>query len=116
MPNSTNSTFKTGSAEAALRSTEIWSAGVSRISETIAASARSQLDHAASELTALIGAKSFGEARELQASIIRSHLERATNDAKNIQEAYTALIGKTLAPIKAEMMSFARSSSRMADR
>lgn len=105
--------FGQGNIEAFVKSSQIWAAGVQDISKRIAATAQEQFDATLSAYRALAGAKSIREAVDMQASLVRSTVEKAVTNGGQVAEAGLKLAEQTIAPI-AERMQVAASQFRVA--
>lgn len=105
--------FSQGNVEAFVKSGQIWAAGVQDISKQLAATASAQFDATLSAYKAFAGAKSIREVVDMQASLVRSAMEKAVTGSGQVAEAGLKLAEQTMAPI-AERMQVAATTFRIA--
>lgn len=93
--------FSQGNLEAAVKSGQIWAAGVQDIGKQIAASAQASFDDTMSAFKALTSAKSLKDAFDLQANLARSTLEKTLAESGKLTDASVKLTEQALAPLSA---------------
>lgn len=93
--------FGQGNLEAAMRSAQIWAAGVQDISRQIAEAVQVQVNETLASARTLAGAKSVKEAFEIQAGATRGVIERTVAGNGRVVGAYMTLAEQAAAPVLA---------------
>lgn len=95
--------FTQGNAEAVVKSSQIWAAGVQDLSKHVAASAQASIDETFSTFKALTSVRSIKDAFELQAAFARSAMQNAMTDSGKLTDASLRLTEQAMAPITARL-------------
>jgi phasin family protein len=95
--------FNQGNVEAFVKSSQIFTAGLTEISKLIAATTRTNIDETLAAFKALTTVKSVKEAVELQTSFARTSLEKAVSESGKITEHSLKLAEQTFAPLTARV-------------
>ncbi len=95
--------FGQGNMEAAIKSGQIWTAGVQDLGKSFAATAQAQFDQTMSTWKALSGVKSLKDAFDLQSSLARSSMETFVAETGKLTDASLKLTEQALAPLTARM-------------
>jgi phasin family protein len=95
--------FSQGNVEALMKSSQIFTAGLTEMSKLMAATARANLDETMAAFKALATVKSVKEAVELQTSFARTSMEKAMSESGKITEHSLKLAEQTFAPLTARV-------------
>jgi hypothetical protein len=96
-------TFGQGNIEAAMKSGQIFAAGLQDIGKQVAASTQAQIDQTMAAVKAITQAKSFKEAVDLQSSHARSTVEKVVAETGKLTDASLKLAEQTMAPLTARV-------------
>lgn len=106
--------FSQGNFEAMMKAGQIWAAGVQDLSKQVAASAQASFDETMAAFKAMSGVKSPKDALDMQASLIRTNLEKAVAETGKITDASMKLAEQAFAPITAQMTAAAEKFAKVA--
>jgi phasin family protein len=106
-------TFAQGNFEAFTHSSQILATGWQDMSQTLAASAKATVDDTMHTFKAISSAKSIKEAMDLQATLLRSTLEKAVSHGGKITDTSIKLSEQALAPITARLTLAAETFGRV---
>jgi phasin family protein len=95
--------FGQGNVEALTSSGQIFANGLQEIGKQIAASTQASIEETAATYRALTGVKSFKDAMELQASLMRNMMQRSVTDTGRVADASLRLVEQAMAPITARV-------------
>ena len=95
--------FSQGNIEAMTRSSQIFATGIQDMGQTFAAAAKASMDETISTFKALAGVKSIKDAMDLQASLLRSAMEKAVSHTSQLTDSSMKLSEQTFAPIGARL-------------
>lgn len=95
--------FAQGNFEAIARSSQILATGMQDMSQTVAASARAQMDETVSTFKAMTAVKSVKEAVDLQTALVRNSVEKAVAQTSQITDHTVKLSEQVIAPITARI-------------
>jgi len=95
--------FGQGNVEALTSSGQIFANGLQEIGKQIAASTQASIEETAATYRALTGVKSFKDAMELQASLVRNMMQRSVTDTGRVADASLRLVEQAMAPITARV-------------
>lgn len=95
--------FGQGNAEALVKSTQIWTAGMQDLSKQFAATAQASFEEAVATFKAMTSVKSLKDAMDLQASFARTAFEKSMAESSKLTDASFKLTEQALAPITARM-------------
>jgi phasin family protein len=93
--------FSQGNVEAAIKSGQIWAAGVQDMSKSLAATAQAQLDQTMSTWKALSTVKSLKDVFDLQSNLARSSMDTFVSESGKLTDASLKLTEQALAPLTA---------------
>lgn len=96
--------FGKETAEAFVKSGQIWTAGVQAIAKDVAASAQAQMQANMATVTSLASVKTPKDLIDMQTSLARKSVETAIADTTRITDASARLATDTMAPLAAQMM------------
>ena len=106
--------FGQSNMDAFVKSGQIWAAGVQDLSKQVAASAQASFDETMAAFKAMSGVKSPKDALDMQASLIRTNLEKAVAETGKITDASMKLAEQAFAPITAQMTAAAEKFAKVA--
>ncbi len=95
--------FGQGNMEAAIKSGQIWAAGVQDMGKSMAAVAQAQMDQTMATWKAMTGVKSLKDALDLQASLTRSAMESFVAESGKLTDASLKLTEQAMAPLAARV-------------
>ena len=95
--------FGQGNVEALTSSGQILANGLQELGKQIAASTQASIEETAATYRALTGIKSFKDAMELQASLMRSMVQRSVTETGRVADASLKLVEQAMAPITARV-------------
>ena len=95
--------FSQGNIEAMTRSGQILMSGLQDIGQTMAASAKTGMEEAMTGFKTFGSVKSFKELFDLQASMMRSAMERSVAQTGQLTESCMKLSERAFAPISARL-------------
>ncbi len=95
--------FNQGNFEAALRSSQILMSGMQDLTQSMAAAAKTSMEQTVDGFKALSGVKSFKDLFELQASMMRSAMERSVGQTGQLTESTMKLAERAFAPMGARL-------------
>ena len=106
--------FGQSNMDAFVKSSQIWAAGVQDLSKQIAASAQASFDETMATFKAMSTVKSPKDALDMQASLVRTNLEKAVAETGKITDASMKLAEQAFAPITAQMTAAAEKFAKVA--
>ncbi len=95
--------FGQGNLEAAMKSGQIWAAGVQDLSKQVAATAQASFEETLATFKAMTSVKSLKDAIDLQSNLARSTMEKAMAESGRLTDASVKLTEQTLAPLAARV-------------
>ena len=95
--------FNQGNIEAVTRSSQIFASGIQDMGQTVAAAAKASMDETINTFKAMAGVKSIKEVMDLQASLLRSAMEKMVSHTSQMTDSSMKLSEQTFAPISARL-------------
>jgi phasin family protein len=95
--------FSQGNVEALMKSSQIWTTGLTDISKLIAASAKASMDETMTTFKAMASVKSLKEAFDLQQAFARASLEKAMTESGKVTEHSLKMAEQAMAPLSARV-------------
>ena len=105
--------FSQGNLDAVTRSGQILATGMQDMGQTFAAAARASMDETMGTFKAMAGVKSIKDAMDLQASLIRSAMEKAVAHTSTLTDSTMKLTEQSFAPISARLSLAAEKFGRV---
>lgn len=106
--------FSQGNMEAAVKSGQIWAAGVQDLSKQVAATAQASFEETLSTFRAMAGVKSVKDAIELQTSFARAAFEKTMTESGRLTDATLKLAEQAIAPLTARVTAAVETLSKSA--
>ena len=95
--------FGQGNLDAVVKSSQIWASGLQDIGKQFAATAQANFDASVAAFKGLGSAKTVKDAVDMQSSLARTSLEKATAESTKLTEVSLKLAEQAFAPIAARM-------------
>jgi phasin family protein len=95
--------FAQGNFEAFTKASQILTAGLQDMTQTIAASSKASVEDSMHTLKAMGAVKSIKEAMDLQSALLRSTMEKAVAQTSSMTDSSMKLSEQVLAPISARL-------------
>ena len=105
--------FAQGNFEAMSRCGQILATGLQEMTQTVTASSKASMEDTLHTIKAMGSVKSVKEAMELQASLVRSTMEKAVSQSSKLTDSSMKLSEQALAPITARLSMAAETFGRV---
>ncbi len=95
--------FSQGNLEAFTKSSQIFSAGMQDLSQSLAAAARASMEETINTFKAMAGVKSVKDAMDLQSKLLRNAMEKAVAQTGQVADSSIKVSEQAFAPISARL-------------
>lgn len=106
--------FNQANVDAFVKSGHIMATGLQDLSKLMAASAQAAVDETMSTFRAMTAVRSVKEAMDLQATLVRSTIEKSVNQGGHVAETSFKLAEQAMAPIAGRVSLAVESFSKTA--